>query len=456
MSNYKKNKSSQVDLMSGKTKKIKYLEKCLRFMASMILKKYKPKIIAITGSIGKTSTKEAVYAVLFRNFNVRKSEKNYNNEIGVPLTIIGTDSGEGSFFGWCLVALRWLAVWIFPIKYPEVLILEMAADRAGDLQYLVEFAHPDISIITDISASHLEYFKTLDEILKEKATLVKALDKQGLAILNIDNIYLEKLKNGLNANVLSFGFAENADVRAMDVFLNCCGENGDLLGFLQRKINGLSFKLNYKGTTMPMRLNNILAKHNIYAALGGVSAGIGMGMNLVEIGASLENFILPSGRMNLISGIKNSFIIDDTYNASASSTLAALEMLCELRGDRKIAVLGDMLELGVNTEKDHMAVAKKFLEIKGDVFFAVGKRMQFAVEELKKNNFKGEIYVFQNPMDAGLKLQEILCNGDVVLVKGSQGMRMEKVVEETMLEPQKAPGLLCRQSEKWKNIPFST
>ncbi|MFA5961807.1 MAG: UDP-N-acetylmuramoyl-tripeptide--D-alanyl-D-alanine ligase [Parcubacteria group bacterium] len=450
----KKNNSSEKD-----TRKKTQLEKLLRFMASAILKKYQPRIIAVTGSIGKTSAKDAIFSVISNHFRVRKSEKNYNNEIGVPLTIIGVESGKRSFFKWLGVILRWLFLWIFPSKYPEILILEMGADRPGDLEYLTDFAKPDISVITEISSSHLEYFKNIEAIFKEKATLAKALSEKDVAIINSDNQYLAKLKenprqSGVVARIFSFGFEENADARALDVFLN---QNDDMSAVETPRqggassISGLSFKLNYKGTTMPLRLNNILAKHNIYAALAGVSVGIELGLNLVEIGKSLENFSLPSGRMNLIRGIKDSFIIDDTYNSSLASAEGALEVLREMCQARKIVALGDMLELGKSTEEDHRMLAKKFLEVGGDIFLAVGKRMQFAVDELNKHEFAGEIYAFSDPMSAGKKLQEILRPGDVVLVKGSQGMRMEKIVEEVMAEPERAEELLCRQNLEWRN-----
>ncbi len=439
-----KKKNSSNEKIAGKTTT---LLKILRFMASAVLKKYKPRVIAVTGSIGKTSSKDAIFAVLSSHFRVRKSEKNYNNEIGVPLAILGAESGGKSFFKWGVILLKWFGLIILPVKYPEILILEMGADRPGDLKYLTDFIKPNIAVLTEVSSSHLEYFKSIEAILKEKSTVIKALDEKGLAIINTDNPYIARLKdnlqqNGIVARVFSFGFSETADVRAMDVFLNCCEK--DIPG-------GLSFKLNYKGTTMSMRLNNILAQHNIYAALAGVSVGIELGMNLVEIGASLENFSLPAGRMNLIKGIKNTFIIDDTYNSSLASASSALEVLQALKQNRKIAVLGDMLELGVNTESDHRMLAKKFLEIEGDVFFAVGKRMKFAVEELKKRKFSGAVYEFSNPIEAGKKLQEILRAGDAVLIKGSQGLRMEKAVEEIMAEPEKVGEFLCRQNAEWKN-----
>ena len=427
-------------------KKTAILHSALKMMAVLVLKKYNPKIVSITGSVGKTSAKEAVQHVLAGKFRVRRSEKNYNNEIGLPLTIIGAESGKNSVWGWVLVFWKWLVVILFPIEYPEVLILEMGADRPGDIDYLTRFVKSDVGVITDVSFSHIEFFKTLDAVAREKMTLVKKLRETNLAIVNFDNLYIRKNIDEIKSRIITYGFSEKADMQATDIFFNYTEG---------KEIKGLSFKLNYKGTTLPVRMNNVLARHQIYSALIAVSAGLEFGINLVKSTALLGDFSAPCSRLNLIAGIKNSQIIDDTYNASPTSTLAALEVLGEIKSLRKIVVLGDMLELGDETERGHQNIAKKFLEIKGDIFVSVGQRMKFAVSELKSNGFSNEnIYTFESPIDAGKKLQDLIKDGDLILVKGSQGLRMEKTVEEIMAEPQKAGELLCRQNKEWKNKPF--
>ena len=433
-----------------KSLKIIFLEKTLRFMARAVLKKYKPKIVGITGSVGKSSSKEAIFSVLTEHFNVRKNEKNYNNEIGLPLSIIGSLAGGRSVGKWLKVLTRWIGIIVFPVKYPEILILEMGADRPGDIKYLTEFIKCQIAVVTDISGSHLEYFKTLNGIAKEKLSLVENISSDGSVAVNIDNPYIFKFCNhpkNKEKKFVTFGFSPEAEARATDIFYNYNGQGTE-------GIKGLSFKLNHKGTTIPVRLNGVLARHSIYAALSAISVGIVLGINLVEIAKSLENFSLPPGRMTLISGIKNSFIIDDTYNASPVSTLAAFQAFKEIKATRKIAVLGDMLELGLDTEEGHKKVAQEFLDIKGDIFFAVGQRMKmgaFGVFSQEENQEK--IFFFSDVFSAGKKLQEIIRPGDLILVKGSQGMRMEKVVEEIMMEPMKASKLLCRQEIAWKKIP---
>lgn len=428
------------------------MQKILRIMAIAVLKKYNPRIIGVTGSVGKTSTKEAVFSVLSARFRVRRNEKNYNNEIGLPLTIVGTESGQNSVFGWLRVFLKWFWTVVMPLEYPEILVLEMGADRPGDIKYLVEFIKPEAGIITDVSSSHIEFFKSIEAVAKEKGMLIRELDEKGLAVLNGDNPLAAKMKEQVKGKAILFGFSEEADMRATDVSFTYKEE-----GKNDGQIRGLSFKLNYKGTSLPVRLNNILAEHQIYSALAASAAGVWFGMNLVEIAAALENFSVPCGRMNLLEGIKNANLIDDTYNASPASASAALKSLGKIRAQRKIAVMGDMLELGKESEKEHKKIGKKFLEAKGDIFFAVGQKMKLAAEELEKNNFNKEnIFKFDNPDSAGRKLQAIIRKGDLVLIKGSQGMRMEKVVEEIMAEPQKTGELLCRQNKEWKKIPFQS
>lgn len=422
-----------------------FLMKALKIMAILVLKKYNPKIVGITGSVGKTSAKEAIFTVLAGKFRVRKNEKNYNNEIGVPLTIIGAESGMQSIRKWLRVFLKWIWIIIFPVEYPEILILEMGADRPGDIDYLTNFVKPSVGIITEISSSHIEFFKTLEGIAKEKGTLVKKLEEKSLAVINIDNPHIEKLKNQIKSRVITFGFSDEAEMKATDISFI----------YSENVIRGISFKLNYNGSSVPVRLNNILAKHQIYAALAGAVVGIEFGLNLVEISEFLSEFSSPCGRLNLVPGIKNTNIIDDTYNSSPASVLAALEVLREIEAPRKIVVLGDMLELGEDTEKEHRKIGEKISEVRADLFFAFGKRMQFAIDELKSRNFsKEKIFYFEDHENLGKKLQDEIKEGDLILIKGSQGMRMEKTVEEIMADPMNAEIILCRQNQEWKEKPF--
>jgi UDP-N-acetylmuramoyl-tripeptide--D-alanyl-D-alanine ligase len=247
-----------------KPKKIIYLEKILRLMAKSVIWKYKPTIVGVTGSVGKTSAKEAIFLVLSSKFNVRKNEKNYNNEIGLPLTIIGAESGNRSFLKWGKVFLKWIGEMILPFHYPKILVLEMGVDRPGDMDYLLSFIKPTVGVMTNVSGSHLEFFKNIEQIAKEKSKLLKEIPEDGLAILNSDNEYIFETSKKLKIPFLFFGFGEKAKVRA------------SFLGYVFEDFEpqGMSFKLSYQGKTVPIRLPGILAPHLVYASLAAVAAGL--------------------------------------------------------------------------------------------------------------------------------------------------------------------------------------
>lgn len=422
------------------------LQIVLRTMAKAVLWRRKPRIVGVTGSIGKSSAKEAIFAVLSPHFQVRQNEKNYNNEIGLPLTVIGARSGNRSIFGWLRVFFQWLWAFLGAGDYPEILILEMGVDHPGDMDYLLSIVRPEIGVITNISSSHLEYFKSLQNTAREKGKLIQALPKEGLAVLNNDDDLVLDFKNKTEASTMTFGFGEFAEVYASNAAP--VYENGTL--------NGLTFKLSYEGSILPLRLPGIIAPHLVYAALSAAAVGIFFKINLVEIAEALQNFRSLPGRMNLVAGIKNTLLIDDTYNSSPLSALSALEVLESLEARRKIIVLGDMLELGEETEAGHDKVAAKVFAMKAEKFLVVGDRMEKAVRKINPSGFSKEnLLFFAEPMSAGRVLQNIMEPGDVVLIKGSQGMRMEKVVEEVMKEPQRAGELLCRQSEGWLKIGYN-
>jgi len=429
-----------------KSKRIIYLEKVLRCMATLTLKRHKPRVVGITGSVGKSSAKEAIFLVLENNFRVRKNEENYNNEIGIPLTIIGAKTGGKNVFKWIWVLIKWIWGFMTPWAYPEILILEMAIDRPGDMKYLMEFIPVEVGVLTNISSSHLEFFKSVKEIAKEKSVLIKTIKKDGIAIVNIDNPFIREESKELKTKLVAYGFSEDADIKVTDTRFNY-DNNGNF--------RGLSFKLNYENKIIPMRLPHIIAKHQIYPALMAVAVGDYFKINIIDALALLEEYKSLYGRMNLLQGINSSLIIDDTYNSSPASVLAALGTLEQIKANRRIVVLGDMLELGNSSQEEHLAIVKNVLEGKFDKLIVVGKRMHEAARLfLGDSNDIGSILFFSNPTEAGKILKGIIGNGDLVLVKGSQSMRMEKVVEEIIDDSVDSASVLCRQSRTWKNKDF--
>ena len=418
----------------------KILQFILKELSKSVLKKYKPTIIAVTGSVGKTSTKEAIYHVLKSHFGekeVRRNQRNYNNEIGVPLTLFGLETAGRSIFGWLGKFIKIFETIIFKVPYPSFLVLEMGADRPGDIKYLTSFIHPKVSIITAIGEIpvHVEFFKSPEEVVREKRNLIVCLDEDGVAVLNYDDEKIKQMAEGLKAKILTYGLKEKADVRATNYDLRIGSPTAS-------EVSELNFKLDFKGSTVPAKLINVLGVQHLYSALAAATVGIVFSMNLIEIVEALKEFRPLLGRMHMIKGIKTTLIIDDCYNAALLSMEAALDSLKIFEGRRKIAVLGDMLEIGEYAPEAHRRVGRKAAAI-ADLIFIVGPRAKFIAETAIKYGFdEKKIFQFDVSDDAGKKIQEELEEGDIVLIKGSRAMKMEKIIKEIMAEPERAKELL--------------
>lgn len=426
----------------------KLLQLQLKYLSRLILNKYQPVVIGITGSIGKTSAKDASYQVLKDKLRVRTSIKNYNNEIGVPLTIIGQESPGRNVLGWTSLFVKALGLWLFPNKnYPQVLILEMGVDRPGDMEYLTSIAPVNVGIVTAVSYSHLEYFGSVANIKKEKQVLIEKVAAKGLSVLNFDNEYTKEMAEVSKARVISYGLKDGADLQAQDIIYNFTKVGYDL--------SGVNFKLNYKGSIVPVNMKNIMAETALYAALAAAAVALYFDFNLVEVARALSDFSLPKGRMNLLPGTKHTFIIDDTYNSSPEAALAAVDALSRIKVDdtaAKYAVMGDMLEIGSYTNEGHEMVGRKIAASGINQLIAVGEKARGFIRGAKEEGMEDDyIFYFDRPEEAAHFLQNRIKAGDVLLVKGSQGARMEKVVKELMAEPERAAELIVRQGKEWEN-----
>ena len=423
------------------------LQYILKILAKLTIWRYKPLIIGVTGSVGKTSAKEAIYSVLKDKFRTRRNIKNYNNEIGVPLTVLGSYISPQTKFsgllGWIKIFSISLIKVIYQKNYPEVLVLELGVSKPGDMKYLMSFIPVEIGVFTAIGEfpSHIEFFPEKEKLVEEKSLLIKSLPKNGLAVLNYDDLSVRQAGRDLSDKIKTvyYGFGQGADLRI---------ENYELkIDDIEKEDFGINFKIDHKGSFVPIRLMKVLGKHHVFSAAAAASIGLFLDMNLVEIAEGLKDYYSLPGRMNLIKGIKKTLIIDDTYNASPLSVESALDILDELKinsekKSRKIAVLGDMMELGAETEAGHRVVGKKASKI-ADLIFTVGDRARFISDEAKQNGFDGnKIFEFSKSEDAGLLIQEKIEKGDIILVKGSRYMRMEKIIKEIMAEPEKADDLL--------------
>lgn len=422
----------------------KVIAKTLELEARAIIKKYQPKIIAVTGSVGKTSTKDAIYSVISKSFYARKSEKSFNSDIGVPLTILGCGNAWSDPFKWIQNIWLGFTYIIFRKPYPEWLVLEVGADRPGDIKKITKWLKPNIVVMTKFASVpvHIEYFRSKDEVVAEKGNLVGALKHDGVLILNSDDIDAFSFKNQTSNKVVTYGMMGDAEIRATNYSIYYSEDKTEPLG--------VHFKVEYAGNTLPVRIIGTLGTNNIYSVLAALSVGISLGLNLVEAIENLTLFAPPRGRMNILKGIKRSTIIDDTYNSSPVALNSALETLRDLKiKHRKIAVLGDMMELGKHTVSAHKE-AGVLAATACDILVTVGLRSRSIAESAIDSGLdEDSVLQFDDSIEAGKYIKGIIKEGDIILVKGSQSTRMERVVSENMAEPARASELLVRQEEEW-------
>ena len=417
---------------------IQILTWVLKKLAQLMILRYRPGIIGVTGSVGKTSTKLAIAAVLGPSRRTRFSKGNLNNELGLPITIIGdfpeeelelvgrdTPAGEkkvGKTFFW----LKVIFVGLFNLvkkkhDYPEILVLEYGADKPGNLKELLEVARPNISVITAVGdvPAHVEFFAGPQEVAREKSRLIEQLPSAGFAILNYDDETVMSLKDRTRAHVVTFGFQKGAETRIMN-FGNAVEEG---------KPAGISFKMEYGGSSVPVKINGAIGRVQAYAAGAAATVGLIFGINLIKISEALKTYKPAPGRMELLQGIKGASIIDSSYNASPLSTREALETLRDLPGKRKVAVLGDMLELGEYSMEAHERVGKMAAQA-ADILVTVGVAGKLMAESARKNGLsKKSIKSFDSADEAIEAVQNLIKKGDLILVKGSHAMELEKVVE---------------------------
>lgn len=415
--------------------------------ARMVVKKYHPKIIAITGSVGKTSTKDAVFTLLSQHKKVRKSEKSYNSEIGLPLTILGLPNAWSDPFLWLENIGKGLFLLFRKQPYPDILILEIRVRKPGDIKKnILPWLKIDILIVTRFPEKpvHVEFFENVDKLIEEKSSLVKALKKNGLLILNQDDDRVYALHDKSKERAVSFGQDENSTYRILYPSYNY--EN--IAGVEIPK--GINFRIQHKGHVFPVVVSNVLGLHNALQATSAIACASELGVDILESIKNISDYKTPPGRLSLIEGVNNTFIIDDTYNSSPAAAYEALEILKEFKGGRKIAILGDMLELGKYTEDEHLKLGEKVKEI-ADILITVGPRARAMSPVVKEKIIEANIFNFDNYKEAILAIEQIILEKDIILVKGSQKMRLEKIVEKIMKDKENKKSLLCRQDKEWED-----
>jgi len=432
------------------------LQGILAHLARAVVRRQRPMIVGITGSVGKTSTREAIRVVLAADRNVRSAPKNYNNEIGLPTAIIGGRAPGRSPARWVALVARGLALGAFrELRYPDALVLEYGADRPGDIAYLTRIARPTVGVITAVGPAHTELFRSVERVIAEKRRLIAALPRDGVAVLNRDSEDVYGMRDRTRARVVTYGFHAEADIRGVEYQITYGDQQPATSRQLQavgnRVPTGIAFKVVAGGSAVPIHLTGCIGRGHALSALAAAAVGVSQGMHLVEIAHALAAYEPPLGRMRLLEGVKQTMLIDDTYNASPLAVTVALDALAEVATEgRTFVILGDMLELGALTEPMHRHVGELVASRAVASFVTVGEAMRHAANGARGAGMDADrVFEFPDPRAAARFVQDRLAPGDVVLVKGSQGMRMERAVAELVAEPLRAADLLCRQDAEW-------
>lgn len=353
------------------------------------------RVIGVTGSVGKSTSKEVMAEVLERRYRTVKNPGNLNNEIGLPLSMLSITEKH------------------------ERAVLEMGFYVPGEIALLCEISRPHVGVITNVSQVHLERAKTMEAIVKGKGELVESLPPapEGVAILNFDDDLVRPMSERTQARVFYYGLSPDADLWASDV---------QGLG-----LEGVRFVLHYRGEAIHVRVP-MLGRHSVHTALRATAVGLIEGLSWEEIVTGLQS-TRSQLRLVAVHGPEGSLLLDDTYNAAPPSVIAALNLLAELEGNR-IAVLGDMLELGDFEERGHRMVGVRAAQV-ADELIAVGERARWIAEEaLHAGMYEDQVLILKDTPAAIEYLRGRVGKGDVVLVKGSRGMRMDQIVaslEET-------------------------
>jgi UDP-N-acetylmuramyl pentapeptide synthase len=415
----------------------------LGLCARIVLHRYQPHIVMVTGSVGKTSTKDAVAAVLTSRFFVRKSEKSFNSELGVPFTILGVGNPWSDPFAWFRIVRSALALCVLPNHYPNMLVLEVGADRPGDLSHILRFATPDVVVVTRLPeiSVHVEAYASPEAVREEEFSPAYALSAGAPLIISSDDPYACDNASRTPAQVISYGMDASSRVYVSRIdFYEVGGVVEGMCACVT--IKGLSTQ---KGEQGKLVVKGSVGKTQILPLAAALATALAFDISLSEALTSLDSYEPPPGRGRLLQGKNSSVIIDDSYNASpvaVEEALATLKIFPHAK--RRIAILGDMLELGRHSVIEHERIASLASDA-ADVIVTIGIRAR-AFGIAPKNS---EIMQFDTACAAAAALPSLIREGDVVLVKGSQSIRTERIVEALLANPTDASKLV-RQEKKWK------
>ena len=404
--------------------------------AKAVIHRYRPHVVMITGSVGKTSTKDAVAEVLTTRFLVRKSEKSFNSEFGVPFTILGIDNPWSNPLAWLTVVKRLIGLLVLPNHYPNMLVLEVGADKPGDLAKILKIASPDAVVVTrlpDIPV-HVEAYASPEAVQEEEFSPAYALRAAAPLIIPTGKPHLREMAERTPARIITYGEDRSATARITHVGYHKT----------DHRVVGMQAHISVCDTDGKIAINGSVGKVQVLPVAAAIATAHAFSIPLAEALVALEAYIPPPGRGRLFAGKNDTILIDDSYNASPVAVEEALETLCHFPdATRRIAILGDMLELGRYSVQEHERIGALALQ-KADLLITVGIRSR----SMEKTSGATVVH-FDDSRTAADALPSLITSGDVVLIKGSQSIRMERIVEALLSDPSDKHKLV-RQNREWK------
>ncbi|HBE90357.1 MAG: hypothetical protein A3E37_01855 [Candidatus Andersenbacteria bacterium RIFCSPHIGHO2_12_FULL_46_9] len=399
----------------------KLRQRILWWRAQDYLKRYHTPLIGVTGSTGKTIAKEAVAAVLSAHYRVRHSPLAYNTRLGIALSIIGITARQITNHWYKLLTIS-KAKELTSFE-PDVMVLELAASHPGDIDYIATHLSFTGAVITNVQSTNLHLFTTKELIAHELTSLVVSIPSTGFVILNSDDPLVSAMQAKSPASVISYGTSPESTVRLMHARL--------------RGRIGYACDVNIGGHVYELHLPNIVADYHILPVISALALAYALKLPLGKAIQSIQPLVPPPGHMRLFAGHSRAALLDDSYNASPESMLDALNVLRQFPAKRKIAILGDVLDAGVQTIAAHQQIGETVADIT-HVFVTVGNNMKHAgAAALHRSEVNGrqdtcDVHNFSSSRDVGKWLRDFLHPDDVVLIKGSRDMHMEEVVRRLL------------------------
>ena len=406
----------------------------LEAMTRRYLKKHNPKVVVVTGSVGKTSTKMAIATVLGEKYRIRLHTGNHNTRMSVPLAVLGVEYPEN---------IRSLKAWwaVFGainlrINQPDdadVIVQELGTDSPGDIGHF-KYLHPDVAVVTAVSPEHMEFFKTLEAVAKEELSVAKW---SKLTVINRDDIDEKFAPLAVTTNIDTYGLGEKAEYR---IIVEPASPLDGRIGQLKTPEWG----------NVPVNLQ-LIGDHSIKAAAAAAIVGAKLGLTSQQVAVGISKIIPTPGRMQLLRGQNESILIDDTYNASPLAVEAALKTLNEVESSQRIALLGSMNELGESSAQAHAAIGALCSPAKLSWVVTIGDEAEkhLAPAAMKQGC---QVRTFKSPYEAGGFVHSVLKPGTVILAKGSQNGVFAEEALKVLLHSTDDEQKLVRQSPAWLKV----